>query len=375
MEQLDEVRVGIVGAGLLGNVHLMSLETIAEGAYFGPEVTVEVTAVCDTDEGHLREYQALHEIPHAVTDYRALLALDEVNTVFIATPTVYHKEIFLAAARAGKHVFCEKPLAFTLADIDEMIAARDAAGIHAQVGFCLRAHPGFWYTRQLVRDPARRARFGRLMNVTFHADQTRPYTGTGIHPSTWRGNEALAHAGTLFEHSIHDFDVLRYWFGDFTEIYARVKYFFGVEHIEDSAAVIAEMANGATVSLTAVWHDVKRDARHVDVFWENAHLEIQYAGLGYRGTLEVAGEGSTALEPAPMETAYRAAIGFADKPPMWIRNYGYEALLFVAALVDGQPRHPLVAGLEQSRRAHEIVEACYQSSRTRAPVALDPAAG
>ncbi|MBD3186022.1 hypothetical protein GF325_04255 [Candidatus Bathyarchaeota archaeon] len=364
---MDDIRVGIIGVGLLGNVHLMALQTIAEAGYFdGVDISIE--AACDTREQHLAEYKELHGIPRAFTDYRELLQDGNVNTVFIATPTAYHKDIFVAAADAGMQVFCEKPLAFSIEDIDEMIAARDRNGTRTQVGHSLRAHPGFWHVRSLVRDPANREKFGQLQNVHFRSDQAKPYTGSGMHPSIWRQDKTLAHAGTLFEHSIHDFDMLRYWFGEITEVYAKVNYFAGIDQIEDSVSAVFELNNGATGVLSAIWHDVQRDARHIELFWERAFLSMDYSMLNVTGTLKVQGEKAVKFKQKEMDENYRQHIGFSDKPPMWVKNYGYEDLLYIAYLVDGVSRAPLVTDLEQGRRATEIVEACYRSSRQNQPV-------
>lgn len=374
MKNTKNIRIGIIGVGLLGNIHNQAIQTIAEGAYLPDDVRINLEAVCDTREQHLKEYGEQWEIPHVFTDWQDLLRLDSVNTVYIATPTYSHSEIFLAAAESGKHIFVQKPLAFTIEEIQEMIAARKRHDILVQVGHSLRNHPGFWKVRQICRDPDYRKKMGRLFNIHFRSDQEKPYTGGGFHPSTWRRDSEKAHAGTLYEHSIHDFDMMRFWFGDlyrFSEVYAKAKYFFEVDGIEDSVGVLAEMERnegglGATFALTAVWHNIRRDARHIEIFWENAHLEVKYSMLDFSGFLEIEGEETFDFNQDDIDQEYRNAIGYGDKPSIWLVNYGYETLLFLESLINGQP-HPLTASLEDSLRSHEIVEACYRSSIARKP--------
>ena len=375
MNKMKEINIGIVGVGLLGNYHNQAIQTVAEGPYFPEDVRISVRAICDNRESHVQEYAKTWNIPNVFTDWKDVLEMDAINTIYIATPTVSHKDIFIAAADAGKHIFVQKPLAFTLEDIQEMIEARDRNGVYVQVGHTLRSHPGFWAIRRICRNPNYKKRMGRLFNIHFRSDQEKPYTGGGFHPSLWRQDKKQAYAGTLFEHSIHDFDLMRYWFGDeysFSEVYARVKYFFDIESIEDSVGVLAEMRKndgsiGPTFSLTSVWHNIHRDARHIEVFWENAHLEVKYSLLKVWGTLEIEGEETIEFNEEQMDRDYREFIGYPNSPPIYLTNYGYETLLFLDALVKGEPNSE-VAHLEDSRRSHELVEACYKSSREKRPI-------
>jgi predicted dehydrogenase len=370
MRKMKKIKIGIIGVGLLGNFHNQAIQTIIEGKYLPNDVEVSVEAVCDTREDHVINYAKEWDIEHACIDWRELLSLEEINTVYISTPTVSHKEIFIAATDAGKQIFIQKPLTFTLDDIQEMIAARDRNNVYVQVGHSNRNHPGIWTVRKICRDPTYRKKMGRLFNIHFRSDQEKPYTGSGFHPSTWRRDKEQAHAGTLYEHSIHDFDMIRFWFDDlykFHEVYAIAKYFFEVEDIEDSVGVLAELGNlegglGATFALTAVWHNVHRDARHIEIFWENAHLEFKYSLLKFNGFLEIVGEDLIEFDSDEMDQRYRDAIGYGDSPSIWLQNYGYETLLFLDSLVKGKA-HPWTAKLEDSMRAHQIVEACYKSSR------------
>lgn len=375
MEKLKDIRIGIIGVGLLGNIHNQAIQTIARGPYFKNNVSIALEAICDTREDHVLEYAEKWDVPNAFTDWQDLIELDQVNTVYISTPTYSHRDIFVNAADAGKHIFVQKPLAFTEKHIHDMINAKDRNNIRVQVGHSLRNHPGFWGVRRICREEKYRKKMGRLFNVHFRSDQEKPYTGSGFHPSTWRRDKEKAHAGTLYEHSIHDFDMLRYWFGDryrFSEVFASAKYFFGVDGIEDSVGVLAQLESkerktDATLALTAVWHNIHRDARHIEIFWENAHCEVQYSLLNFSGFLEIEGEETIEFDQDELDQEYREAIGYGDAPAIWLKNYGYETLLFLNSLVKGKS-HPLTASLEDSQRSHEIVEACYRSSKEHRPI-------
>ena len=239
-----------------------------------------------------------------------------------------------------------------------------------QVGHVLRHDPGFWTVRSMIHNPELKEKMGKLFNIHFLSDQEKPYTGSGFHPSIWRKDRKQAHAGTLYEHSIHDFDMIHYWFGHqyrFSQVAAHCKNFFGIDGIEDSVGVLLDLESisgglGATFVLTAVWHNLHRDERHIEIFWENAHLAVKYAFLRMSGFLEIEGEEVIELNQEQMDQRYRESIGYGNTPPHWLQGYGYESLLFIDSLISGK-QHSQVATLEDSQRAHHIVNACYLSSQ------------
>jgi len=127
---MDEIKIGIIGVRLQGNDHLRALHTIITENYFEENISIRLMALCDIDENLLEEKKLEYpNIPYFFTDYRDLLKCDDINTIYIVTPTAFHHEMFLAAAKAGKHIFCEKPLSYTIEKIDDIITARDEAGI------------------------------------------------------------------------------------------------------------------------------------------------------------------------------------------------------------------------------------------------------
>src|SRR6516165_4181514 len=115
-----EVGVGLVGTGFIGQMH-------AEAFALSPAASVR--AVASRSPDHAAEFAARWGIPAWHTDYRELAGRPDVDLVCIAAPNWLHRDIAVAAAQAGKHVICEKPLARTLREADEMIAACRDAGV------------------------------------------------------------------------------------------------------------------------------------------------------------------------------------------------------------------------------------------------------
>jgi len=230
------VRVAIVGAGRAGAVHAANLAESVSGA--------AVTAVVDANA----EAAGRMARQTGATAYAALPeALDAapVDAVVITTPTFTHRDLAVAAATAGKHVFCEKPMALTMAECDDMIASAGRAGVALQIGFMRRFQPEFVEAR-------RRVLAGDIGEPMVIKSLTR---GPGL-PPPWAWDLRTSN-GMLAEVNSHDFDCVRWLVG------------------ADIARVYAETANR------------KGAARGVDVadFYDNAVVSLRFAD-GTIGTID-----------------------------------------------------------------------------------------
>ena len=205
---MDQVKIGFIGTGLIATTHMIFIRQIMETLPEGKRISLG--KVFDLDRDKAGTFAEIHGFSAAVEEVEELLEDPDINTVYICTPTAFHKEYFLRAAAAGKHIFMEKPLAFYPEDIREMEAAREKAGIQVQVGLVLRYEPVFWFLQELMQKE--KERLGSLLSFIFRTDQEWPITGSA-HDSAWRSDRSLAYRGCLFEHSIHDLDLLLSFLG------------------------------------------------------------------------------------------------------------------------------------------------------------------
>ena len=150
-----------------------------------------------------------------------------------------------------------------------MMKARDDNNVVVQPGLVFRSAPQIIYMKKYLEDNTER--FGKLTNIIFRDSQEKPYTGLDSHRSTWRADYTKAHAGILFEHTIHDIDGLIYMLGEIDEISFKVKYYAGKEKIEDSVAGVATQ-NGVSLS-SFMWNDIKFSKRAMKCAF-NAYLII-----------------------------------------------------------------------------------------------------
>src|SRR5687767_5972796 len=137
----NKVRVGLVGSQFISNIHAESLQRCPDA---------DIVAVASPTESHVRPFAEKFNIRRWFTDWREMLDLDEVDLVVIGVPNDLHHDITLAAAQAGKHVVCEKPLCMNLAEADRMIDACANAKVHLLYAEELCFAPKYVRLKQLL---------------------------------------------------------------------------------------------------------------------------------------------------------------------------------------------------------------------------------
>jgi myo-inositol 2-dehydrogenase/D-chiro-inositol 1-dehydrogenase len=189
---MKKVTVGVIGAGRIGRIHARNLKFQIPG--------VRVAAVADVIVESARKLAEDLEIPRHEQDYRRLLEDREIDAVVICSSTDTHARIIIEAAKARKHIFCEKPIDLSLEKIDQALKAVAASGVKFQVGFNRRFDPSFRKAKELVAA----GKVGRphLLRISSRDPQPPPI-------------EYVRVSGGLFlDMMIHDFDMARYLMGE-----------------------------------------------------------------------------------------------------------------------------------------------------------------
>ena len=338
------IRIGLIGCGFITQLHSRALRGITRAGL----VDAAVVATCDLDRARAESCARAHDADLVATDPGEVIAA--VDAVWICTPTSSHRALVEQAAAAGVAIFCEKPLATTLADAELMATA--AAGVPSQVGLVLRTSPAYGALVDLVRS----GDLGRPMAVVFRDDQYLP--NQGQYASEWRADVTVAGGGTLIEHSIHDLDVLRWILGDATSVSARTANHAGHPGIEDVAVATITFESGAVATLTSVWHQILKrpSTRSLEVICEYGIVAVD--NDEYRGPMRlIADRGNREEVFGPPDWVSDLPI---DEP--WLRFagvYAPQALAFLAALADGRQPEP---GLDVAVAAHRLADAVYRSA-------------
>ncbi len=258
---MKAVRVCLIGAGRAGRVHAENLSRYIKGA----ELVAVVDPAPEARQACARDF----DVSGQFTTLEEALTETELDAVVITTPTFTHCRLATTATRAGKHVFCEKPMALTLAECDEMIRSAKDAGVTLQIGFMRRFDPAFAAAQARIES----GEIGRPMILKTH---TR---GPGL-PPPW-ARDLKTSNGLLAEVTSHDWDTLRWLSGsDYRRVYAEVANFKGeergvhTEHFYDNAVVAVRLASGALGTLDGTCPaDYGYDAR-VEIVGEKGLLQI-----------------------------------------------------------------------------------------------------
>jgi UDP-N-acetyl-2-amino-2-deoxyglucuronate dehydrogenase len=344
------IGIGLIGCGFIGRFHSIAIRSLIKQGL----IEADYRAVCDLDPNRAQSFADAAGVPLVASDWHDVIDSPDVDVVYVCVPTAGHKELVLRAAEQGKHVFCEKPLATNLADVEEMVAAVDRAGVNAGVGLILRHSPILTALKALTGNPGP----GRLMTIVFRDDQFFPIQGH--YHSEWRKDRSVAGAGTLLEHSIHDIDVLRWLAGEVSSVNGTVRNFAGHDGIEDLATAHLEFASGAQAQLTSVWHNVlaRPSSRRLELFFENSYVHIENDFIGPIG-LQKYGAGPEVVTEEQVRKRYLELVGLDEVRFGDALRYSLEDYFFVDSIASGRKPFPNFA---EALQAHRIVDAIYRSA-------------
>ncbi len=249
------IGVGMIGYAFMGRAHSLAWHTVSR--VFDVPVRPRLAAICGRDKAAAAAAAGRLGWAAVETDWRALIARDDVQLIDISAPGDLHAPIALAALAAGKHVLCEKPLANTLAEAEAMKAAADAAypsGARAMVGFNYRRVPALALARRLVEQ----GRLGTLRH--FRAVYLQDWLTSPDAPMTWRMQAERAGSGALGDLGAHIVDLARYLTGDEITGVSAVAATFTTERpyadgsgagpvtVDDAVVFAARLASGALAS-------------------------------------------------------------------------------------------------------------------------------
>ncbi len=226
----DNLKVGVVGCGGLGKRQASIVNDLAD---------VNLVGVADVNLASAQQLATELDIGFATDDYRQLLTAD-LDAVLVVTPTYTHKQIVLATAEAGLNVFCEKPMATSVADCEAMLAATEAAGVQLMIGYVLRFYPAYIEMQKMTED----GRLGEVRLAWAVRMGGRPPVGIGA----WRREREKV--GGLYSAACHQMDLLLWMAGPATEVTGHVNWgSFDDTDTEDSIIISWWAENGAVCSL------------------------------------------------------------------------------------------------------------------------------
>ncbi|XID96128.1 Gfo/Idh/MocA family protein [Paenibacillaceae bacterium WGS1546] len=218
----------MVGYKFMGKAHSHAYKDV--GMFFDPAADVVMKAICGRDENGVKEAADKFGWESYETDWRKMVARDDIDFVDINAPSDAHKEIALAAIAAGKHVFCEKPLALNLEDGREMLAAAEKAGVKHAVCFNYRFLPAVQLAKQIIDE-------GRLGEIHhYRATYLQDWLVDPNTPLAWRLKKEVAGSGAHGDINAHSIDLARFLIGEFDRVVGHNRTFVKERPIPTDAA-------------------------------------------------------------------------------------------------------------------------------------------
>ena len=253
----NKVNVGLIGAGRIGRVHAENL------TYRIPEA--RLLAVSDVFLEAAEKCAADFQIPTAVKDHQAILENKAIEAVIICSSTDTHAQFIIEAAAAGKHIFCEKPIALDLPKIDEALAAVEQNRVKLQIGFNRRFDPNFKHVHELVA--AGKIGAPHLVRITSRDPAPPPVDYIKVS------------GGIFLDMTIHDFDMARYLIGsEVGEIYAAgavlVDPAIGTAGDLDTAVITLRYTSGAIGTIDNSRRAVYGYDQRVEVFGSEGGIVV-----------------------------------------------------------------------------------------------------
>lgn len=277
---MREIGIGMVGYGGVARVHAMAYRAIPY--HYGlPAGLVNIVGVADVNAKAAELAASELDCKLWTTDYRELLRRQDVDVIDICVPNVLHEEIILETAAAGKHIFCEKPLAMDVAQGRRIVAAVEHAGVKNQLNFNFRFYPAISRARQLIETGF----LGRVFS--FRGCFYRSSYINPDKPLSWRLRKDISGGGALFDLGSHVLDLIYYLLGEFGIVQATVDTLIkerpvapgskekGLVDVDDIVFMQVRMANDTLGSIeisrmgTGATNDMK-----IEIFGEKGALRF-----------------------------------------------------------------------------------------------------
>jgi predicted dehydrogenase len=362
---MQTIGIALVGYGAMGRAHAMAYRAI--GFHYGlPAEAIRIVGVATTREETAHKAAAEIGCDLAVTNYQLLLQRGDVHVVDVCTPHDSHEEIVVAAAQAGKHIYCEKPLARTLDEANRMADAIRATNVKIGLTFNFRFFPCVLRAKQLIDEGF----VGRVFE--FHGRYFRASYIDPSRPMAWRLRKVQAGGGIVIDSGAHLIDLTTFLVGDVAEVRAvidtphkqRPKSKGSAEtenvDVEDMAFAQLRLPNGAlgtwemsrvaTGATNDIWFELRGDKGALRFTLEEPNWLYVYDTRG-------ANKGFTRVETVGR---YEGQLTPDWTAPVGVTRAHAECQYqFLKAIWENREPNP---GLEDGLRAQQLIAATYRSA-------------
>jgi len=275
---MGKIRIGIIGTGNISHCHVDGYNVLGD---------VEIYAVCDIDEKKVKEYAIKYNVKHVYTDYNEMLKLEEIDAISVCTYNSSHAAAAIAALKAGKHVFCEKPMAMNSKEAIEMKKAADDSGKLLMIGFVRRFGKDVSFIKDYMDEvDVGEIYFSKVCYLRRHG-----------FPGGWFGDKKFSGGGPMIDLGVHVIDLAMYIMGKPKPVAVSGATFYKMGErnnvkqavgymsstaikefefsVEDLAVAMIRFDNGAVINVETSFNlNIKGDTGTIELFGTNAGIKI-----------------------------------------------------------------------------------------------------
>ncbi len=252
---MRKLNVGLIGYKFMGKAHSYGYKNLP--LFFGPQYQPVMKVICGRNEEAVKAAAEQYGWEEYATDWQTVIERDDIDLIDVSTPGDTHRDISIAAARAGKNVICEKPLANNLAEAEEMLAAVQEAGVKHMTAFNFRRIPAVTLAKEFIEE----GKLGRIYH--WRATWLSDWIVDPGFPLVWRLQKDKAGSGALGDIGSHIVDLARYLVGEIEAVVGMTETFVkerpllddptkrGQVTVDDAALFLARFESGAIGSFEA----------------------------------------------------------------------------------------------------------------------------
>ena len=379
------IRVGMVGSGFIACVHSLAYASVSR-VYWPSLPDIQRLRIADVTLELARTGASRLGWEEATDDWREITRSHDIDVVDIVTPNHTHPDIAIDAAKHGKHVFCEKPLASNAGLARQMCEVASRAGITHQVGFAYRKWPAVAFAKRLIVE----GQIGGILH--FRGHYFHDYALDPQLPMSWRFESQKSGAGSIGDLGSHLIDLARYLVGDIVRVLARSRTLIterplapvtgdstfrrvsaaetsesprvGVVDVDDETDMLVEFENGAVGIIQTSWmagghkndlgFELSGDRGSIKFSWQHANELMVYSA---RDPENIAGYRTVIIGPM-----HPGAEQFGPVPGLGM-GYGDAFLIAIGEMLGSVSQNrPASPDFLDGLRACEVIEACLRSA-------------
>ena len=372
----NNINVGLVGHRFMGKAHSNAIGKIS--MFFDTTSQITQKVICGLEEDEVKIAAEKFGWEGYESSWENLVKRNDIDMIDIAAATNIHKQVAIAAAHEGKHIFCEKPLALNLAEAREMLETVNKCKIKHQIGFNYRFAPAVMFAKKLIAD----GKIGKIFHV--RASFLQEWLVNPDVPLSWKLDKKLCGSGALGDIGSHIIDLARFLAGEFDSVMAMCKTFVKSRRVDggssmadvqvdDSTVFTVEFKNGALgifeASRFARGHkndlsiEINGELGSVKFYFERMN-ELHY----YSAEDEAGVQGFRVIQASEAIHPYMTAWWPVGHIIGYEHTFIHELYEFVEAIANDKPTYP---SFEDGVKCAQIVEAVEISCERKSVVKVD----